>query len=141
MKMSENIQAPGTGHDSHGLALAHPDETRAGVVGLSIALLAIVVAVTSYMLWTWFERESEAITHAVVLSKQSEALQKLRALEREELSGYAVIDRDAGVYRIPVEAGAALFVREVQDRRLRGEPQRIEGVAAPVETGGEETIP
>jgi hypothetical protein len=139
--MSENLQVEVSGHDSHSLALAHPDETRPGAVGLSIALLAIVLAVTSYMLWIYFEREAEAITHAVVLSKQSEALQKLRALERDELSGYAVIDRDAGVVRIPVEAGAALFVKEAQARSLRGEPQRIEGVAAPAEAGGEESIP
>lgn len=130
-----------SGHDSHGITLAHPDETRPGAVGLSMALLAIVLAITSYMLWIYFEREAEAITHAVVLSKQPEALLKLRALEREELSGFGVLDRDQGVYRIPVQAGAALFVKEAQERSLRGEPQRIEGVAAPAGAGEEDSTP
>lgn len=130
-----------SGHDSHGITLAHPDETNPGAVGVSMALLAIVLAITSYMLWIYFEREAEAITHAVVLSKQPEALLKLRALEREELTGAGVLDRDQGVYRIPVEAGAALFVKEAQERSLRGEPQRIEGVAAPAGAGEEDSIP
>lgn len=127
--MSEN-------HEHHSIALAQPDTTPASAVGVLIAALAIVLAVTSYLLWIYFEREAEAITHAVVLAQPSEALQKLRETERSDLGQAAALDEKVGAYRIPVKQAAALFLKEAEARRAQGLPQRIEATSQPVHADG-----
>jgi len=113
-------------HEDHGTVLSHPDDAKHNVVAVLIGLLAITVAVTAYGLWAFFVREAEAITHQVVLSRQSPELQALRAKEQAELAGGAIADE---AYRVSIEEAAALFVKEAQARKQAGIPQRIEAVA------------
>lgn len=120
--MSEHIES----HEDHGTVLAQPDDAKHNLVAVLIGLLAITVAVTAYGLWSFFVRESEAITHQVVLSQKNPELEALRAKEQAEIEGGAIADE---TYRIPVKEAAALFVKETQARKQEGIPQRIEAVA------------
>lgn len=144
--MSENLQPTSV---TEAAAAAHvavenePDTARGGVLGLLLALLAIILGITSYMLWIFFQRESELLTHEKVLAKPSAALQALRTKEAEDLNGAGIVDKEAGVYRVPLQTGIQLFMREAEARKAQNQPQRIQAKAAPVaaesaEAAGEE---
>ena len=125
----ENTSHAG-GH-GHGVTEAEADRANVGVMGLILALTAIFLAVTVYLLWIYFQREAEAINHAMVLSRPSDELQALREKEEAWLSTYGVTNAEAGQYRLPIAQGKALFLREAAARRSAGQPQVIVPAAAP----------
>jgi len=126
----ENLSHAG-GHGGHGHAEAEADRANVGVMGLILALTAIFLAVTVYLLWIYFQREAEAINYAVVLSRPSEELLELREKEAQWLHQYGVTDAAAGQYRVPIEQGKALFLKEAAARRAAGQPQVVVPAAAP----------
>lgn len=144
--MSENLQPTSVTEAASAAHVAvenEPDNASGGVLGLLLATLAIVLGVTAYMLWIFFQRESELITYEQVLAKPSAPLQALRTQEAEDLSSAGVVDKEAGVYRVPLQTGIQLFMRDAEARKAQNQPQRIQAKPAPVaaesaEAAGEE---
>lgn len=130
---------PETTHDQHthghgGHAEAEADRANVGAVGLFIALTAIVLAIASYMLWVYFQRQSELVNYQQVLSQPNTELQALRKHEAEVLGTAGVVNKEQGIYRVPTSVGAQLFLKEAQERKAGGQPQRIsQPAAAPAE--------
>jgi len=108
-------------------------------MGIALACLAIVLAITSYLLYGYFVREAEAVEYTQVLSLQSAALQELRAHEGEVLGTYGVVDEENEIFRVPVDQGIKLFVQEARGRQAQGIPQRLKPIAeaAPAAEAGE----
>lgn len=126
---------PDTKHDHHhhGITEAEADRANVGVIGIILAVTVIVMSVTSYMLWAYFEREAHAINYTQVLSKPSAELDQLRAEEAKLLDTAGVVNAEAGIYRVPIQTGMELFLKEARARREAGKPQRIQATAAPAE--------
>ncbi|AKU92809.1 hypothetical protein [Vulgatibacter incomptus] len=124
--MAENAHE----HPHHGAAEAEADRANVGTVGVSLAVMAIVLAVTSYVLYAYFAREAEAIHYSQVLSLGSPPLEQLRAYNDEQLGTAGVVDAEKGIYRIPVADGMKLFVSEARERQAAGIPQTIVRPAA-----------
>lgn len=112
-------------HEDHGTVRTHPDNARHNVVAVLIGLLAITLAITAYSLWAYFTRAAESLTHEIVHSLPSPELQALRAKEEAELAGAAIGDEEI---RLSIEKATAVFVREAEERKRAGIPQRIEAV-------------
>lgn len=118
--------------DSHHSATElEADHTSVGGVAVSLGVLAIVIAICAYMLYAFFVREAESMRHAQVLAKPNAALEALHADEKTQLGTAGVVDAEKGVYRVPVNTGIGLFVREARERQAAGIPQRIVAPQAP----------
>lgn len=117
-------------HAHHSPTLAEPDQTSARGAGIALATLAIVLAITSYLLYVYFLRETELVKYSQVLSQKNAALHDVRAYEVELLSTYGVVDAAAGIYRVPANKGTELFLREAAERQAANLPQRIQPIAA-----------
>jgi hypothetical protein len=122
----------------HGHAEAEADRANVGAIGLLLAATAIVLAIASYMLWVYFQREAEAVNYTQVLSQPSSELQALRAKEAEWLGTYGVVNKEQGLYRVPVEVGAKLFLQQAAARRTAGQPQVLRAPPPPPAPEGEE---
>lgn len=125
---------------SHGIAEAEADRANVSAVGIAFALTAIAVAVTSYLLWIYFQREVETIRYQQILSVPSTDLQVLRQEEQTWLHTYGVANPEKGFYRVPIEEAMGLFLDQAQRRRAAGLPQIVRPAApaapaAPAEAG------
>lgn len=125
-------------HNHHGITEAEADRANVGVIGIMLAVTAIVMSVTSYMLWAYFEREAHEINYTQVLSRPSAELDQLRAEEKKLLDTAGVVNAEAGIYRVPIQTGMKLFLEEAKARREAGKPQRIQPTAAPAEEAAPE---
>jgi len=123
--MLESTHEAAHADNHHSPTEMEADRTSVGGVAVSLGMLAIVIAVTAYMLHGYFVREAEAIHHAQVLAKPSDALQALHLTEKEQLGTAGVVDKEKGIYRVPVNTGIGLFVREARERQAAGIPQQI----------------
>lgn len=128
--MLESTHEAAHADNHHSATELEADHTSVGGVAVSMGVLAIVVAIIAYMLYGYFVREAEAIRHAQVLSKPSAALEALHLEEKTQLGTAGVVDKEKGIYRVPVTTGIGLFVREARERQAAGVPQRIVAPAA-----------
>lgn len=124
--MSENSHAPEEHH-----AQAEPDRTNVALLGSLVAITAAVLVVTVWGLDVYFTRQTEALRYEKVLSVPNPELIQLRQQEQTWLTSYAVVDREKGVYSIPVDQAMKLFVQEASARAQAGEPQRVGPPVAP----------
>ena len=115
----------------HSATELQADRTSVGGVAVSLGALAIVIAITAYLLYGYFVRETEAVRKAQVLTLPSAALQAVRAEEDAQLHTAGVVDKEKGIYRVPVSKGMELFVREARERQAAGVAQQIVPPAAP----------
>ncbi len=138
LEPSQHHEAASAAADAHhSPTLAEADTTSAAGVGVALACLAIALAIISYFLYAYFIREAEEVRHTQVLSKGSEALRALHASEQEQLGNAGIIDAENGIYRVPLDKGVELFVREARQRQAAGVAQRIVQ-PAPVEDAAPE---
>ncbi|UCC81148.1 MAG: hypothetical protein JSW64_07265 [Candidatus Zixiibacteriota bacterium] len=81
-----------------------------GIAGIIIVVI-IIVALVEYFLLV-----KERYYHEYVEKPRSEALIKLREREKEELTGYKLLDEEKGIYRIPIERAMELAVDEASSK-------------------------
>lgn len=87
-----------------------------------IACLAMVVVLVGsvFVLDEVFFYAKEHVYYKEVLKPESKQLRDLHARETETLNNYKVIDREKGVYQIPIERAMELMAREAYQARLQG---------------------
>lgn len=141
--MSETNPQNHGGH-GHGHTEAEADRANVRAMGVLMAITAICLAVSAYLLWIYFQREVESLDYSRVLSLENPDLQELRTAEAEWLGSWGVADQDKGRYRMPVEEAKKRFLDQVAARKAQGRSQAIlapEPAAADEgeQEGGEET--
>ena len=122
--MSETNPQNHGGH-GHGHTEAEADRANVRAMGVLLALTVIVLAISSYLLWIYFQREVEDMDYSRTLSVENPDLVELRAAEAEWLGTWGVADRDKDRYRMPVEVAKKRFLEESAARRAQGRSQAI----------------
>ncbi len=91
----ENEMTPPSGYDHEGISLPK-------VSGIALVSLLLLV----FLAWggrSFFLLSKENTYREQVLQMKSEQLLELREHEHETLSTYGVVDREKGLYRIPIQ--------------------------------------
>ena len=105
---------PEASHDGENNSKVEPEGLNAGAIGVIvvgglvfiIAAMFVVVEITGLVF-------HDALVESTTLTGYPK-LQETRARADEILSSYAPIDRDAGIYRIPIDRAMELVVEEAQ---------------------------
>ena len=73
--------------------------------------MLVVIVLFSF---DYFEVTREEMVYDMVLKPESEKLIELRARETDELTTYALLDAEKGIYRIPIEQAMSLVAAEAK---------------------------
>lgn len=84
--------------------------------GVVVSLVIIVILLNEF-----FMTSKEELIYQEVLAPESVALRELRAHEEEILGSYGVIDKDKGIYRLPIERAMKLMADEAYRQRREQE--------------------
>jgi hypothetical protein len=83
---------------------------------ITIALVTTILLVSTILaMQGWLWHEVDAVTRATVLERQDPALAKLNAAQEAQLVGdsaYRVINKEAGVYAIPIDVAMDLVLEK-----------------------------
>ena len=105
-----------SGPDTENPGYEERDVNLTKLVSLTIAtivlLIVILVALNEFFLSSKEQRIYEAF-----LRPESAALRDLRATEDEALNSYKLLDKDKGIYQIPIERAIELVAREAYRER------------------------
>ncbi len=107
-KMSEsekNVPTDGTS------AYEKRDTNTPKIFGMAVGGV-ILIAFILFELNQFFVLSQEVVVYEQVLALQSREIWELRVHDAEILGSYAVIDAEAGVYRIPIERSMELMADE-----------------------------
>jgi len=106
--------------EDHSEAAAEEIDVSAGYEKRDVNVQRIVIAtvvtlalVIGSILWldTYFIQVREQMFHEAA-QYENEPLNKLREREAAQLTNYAVIDKEKGVYQIPIERAMEIIARE-----------------------------
>jgi hypothetical protein len=97
--------------EEHANGYEKRDANLKWIVGTAIVGVVIVVAVAIF-LNEYFIFSKDKLVYETVLSPESKALRDLRAREDELLNSYGVIDREKGIYRIPIDRAMKVLADE-----------------------------
>ena len=84
-------------------------------IAMFILLVVILVALTQY-----FVTFKEQQVYKSVLQPESKELRELRAREDEILNSYKVIDKEKGIYQIPIIRAMELVAEESYKKSVSG---------------------
>ncbi len=118
--MSDDLITSEANHDGENNAKVEPEGLNAGAIGVIIvgglvfiiAAMFVVVEITGLVF-------HDALIESTTITGYP-TLQETKARADEILSSYAPIDRDAGIYRIPIDRAMELVVEDAQ-RQQGGE--------------------
>lgn len=88
---------------------------RAIIIGLVVGVLIIVVALIG--LDQLYVLTREEVVKENVLSQVDPRLRELHASETRILTSYGVIDKDKGIYRVPIDRAMELMVEEAYQKQ------------------------
>ncbi len=87
------------------------------VIGYSVAGMIILIVIL-VLLTDYFMIEKEEIVYQTNLKPVSVDLREIRAMETETLTNYKLLDKDKGIYQIPIERAMQLITEESFRKRL-----------------------
>lgn len=87
------------------------------VIGYSIAGVIILIVIL-VLLSDYFMIEKEDIVFETNLKPVSAELRQIRSMETEALTNYKILDKDKGIYQIPIERAMQLIAEENFKQRL-----------------------
>jgi hypothetical protein len=90
----------------------HVDDPIASATAVVVVVFSLAVAVTLIALQAYYGRATARELEVKVLQITPEERARVETEQRERLSGYRWVDRDAGVVSIPIERAMELVVRE-----------------------------
>lgn len=106
-KQSKLEQPVSPAHDTDGV---EPDHPPVGTIFVLLGIITVGVAVAGLGLWEVFNMTARQSTLERDLALPNAELGELRARDQGALSQYAEVDRDAGLYRIPVDRAMRLLI-------------------------------
>lgn len=122
---SAEVAAEVTGRDEYlrleeEMGVAHEGIEAGQILGITVAIAAALVAAIVVVFQYAQITAQETRRQAVGLSGYPE-LREARAEATRLLSEYAVVDREEGVYRIPIDRAMDLIVREAREEGSPGQ--------------------
>ena len=87
------------------------------VIGYSVTGIIILIVIL-VLLTDYFMIEKEEIVYQTNLKPVSVDLREIRAMETETLTNYKLLDKDKGIYQIPIERAMQLITEESFRKRL-----------------------
>lgn len=112
--MSEGKESAASEAVDHGYEVQDVSMRSVHAIGVFIT----VFIVTSLIVLNQFFTDTvETEVYEAVLKPESAQLRDLRAHEDEVLTSYAVIDKQAGVYQIPISRAMQLLAEEAYKNR------------------------
>ncbi len=87
------------------------------VIGYSVVSIIILIVIL-VLLTDYFMIEKEEIVFETNLKPVSVDLREIHAMETEILTNYKLLDKDKGVYQIPIERAMQLITEESFRKRL-----------------------
>jgi hypothetical protein len=99
-------------HQTAGQTTIEPDNLPVKSISwFVVALVVIVVGVFIAMKQLyWFT--SQHLVQTTELDVPNKLLQSIKAADEEELNNYAQIDKDKGIYRLPIDEAIKLYVKK-----------------------------
>lgn len=88
------------------------------VVILVSVVSVIILVVILVLLSDYFMIEKENIVYETNLKPVSADLREIRSMETETLTNYKLLDKDNGIYQIPIERAMQLIAEESFKTRL-----------------------
>jgi hypothetical protein len=82
-----------------------------GIIG--IVLLVIILA----LLWQYFLYKKNEYYFEAVEKPRSEELLKLREKENAELNNYKLLDKENGIYAIPIDSAMKLTIEDAANNK------------------------
>lgn len=109
--LSHNTQAlAAQQHGSETPLAPEPDKLPVGFLAGFIAAIIVVVAVVGVVAQQLLLESARHQVQQVDLSVPNPQLQELNAQEEAALGNYDVVDKDKGLYRIPINQAIDLYV-------------------------------
>ena len=87
------------------------------VIGYSVAGMIILIVIL-VLLTDYFMIKKEEIVFETNLKPVSVDLREIRAMETETLTNYKLLDKNKGIYQIPIERAMQLIAEESFIKRL-----------------------
>ncbi len=87
-------------------------------IALYAVLSVLVVAVVLIFLLDYYTAVREEIVYEAVLKPISTDLRELKAREAEELGSYKLLDKEKGIYQIPIERAMMLMAEDAYGKWL-----------------------
>jgi hypothetical protein len=103
-----------TNHTSEEAATSR--EIRAGMIAVYMVIAIAGIYVMLFVMENLFTLVSSEEIYAKQASVPSSDLEKLRTSEHETLTTYKVLDKEKGIYQIPVSDAMSLVVRDYASR-------------------------
>ncbi len=82
--------------------------------GVGVAILVVILV----LLTDYFMIEKEEIVYNTNLKPISADLREIRSLETETLTNYKLLDKEKGIYQIPIDRAMQLLAEESFKSRL-----------------------
>lgn len=102
--------------DQHHQAAGHtgiePDNLPVKSISLFVAALVAIVVVTFVVMKQLYWFSATHLVQSTELDVPNKLLSTIRATDQEELSNYAQIDAQKGVYRLPIEEAMKMYVQK-----------------------------
>jgi hypothetical protein len=101
--------------------MVDPEESdpRTAPTALVGTVGVVLLAVSLLLLEVLYQRTSQAEIERKVVAEPPQELRQLEAQQLERLAGYAWVDRERGIVKIPVERAMDLVIEETEREGLR----------------------
>src|SRR3712207_3231007 len=104
--------------------MAQPDEIDSGKLAfIGIVSVICVIGIALLVQVLYYKKTSE-LNQTYNIEHQNRALSKYVTEQREKLTGYRWVDKQAQVASIPIEQAMELVVRDIRARRQPAEARK-----------------
>ena len=104
------------------MSATHSDYERQDInpkVVILVSVVSVIILIVILVLLSdYFMIEKENIVYETNLKPVSADLREIRSMETETLTNYKLLDKDNGIYQIPIERAMQLIAEESFKTRL-----------------------
>ncbi len=99
-------------HQTAGQTTIEPDNLPVKSISWFVAGLAVIVVATIIIVNQLYWVTSTKLVQTTELDVPNKLLMQINAADKEELSNYAELDKQKGVYRLPIDEAMKLYVKK-----------------------------
>lgn len=99
-------------HQTAGQTSIEPDNLPVKSISWLVVALAVIVVGTIVAVNQLYWVTSSSLVQSTELDVPNKLLMTINAADKEELTNYAEIDKQKGVYRLPIDEAVKLYVKK-----------------------------